>query len=437
MARVSHPKSIKRSCGPAAVRRGLRALVGIFALSNAGGAAMIFGLGTPVTVGLVGAAVDYSLWSRQVRLLQNAADAAAIGATVELSVAAATPSRVQAIADSVVRSQLTRPDEIKDLVVQATLQGSTGVRVILRQPKRVYLSRIISPVQSDLEVGATAAMSGKRKVCVIALDPAKSGAIMLDVAARLTGGDCAIHSNSSDGKGFAAKSSSVVTAPFICSSGGYEGGSGNFSGPRLSDCPPIPDPLLNRPAPYVGPCKAPGTKLVIETSRTLTEGTYCEGIEIKKGAYVTFSPGIYVIKNGTLKVDDNATLYGRNVGIYFTGTNANFDFLSSATINLGAPKDGDMAGILFYGDRNADSTREYKITSDNARMLLGTIYIPQGFLTVNAKSPVADQAAYTAIVARRIELKESPNLVLNSNYAGTDVPVPKGLAPNADIRLVN
>jgi hypothetical protein len=202
----------------------------------------------------------------------------------------------------------------------------------------------------------------------------------------------------------------------------------------MGDCPAQPDPLADRPPPPVGPCTET-QKLVIEADRSLTPGSYCGGIEIKKNARVTLNQGIYVIKDGQLKVDDTATLYGRNVSFYFTGTNANFDFLSSSTVDLGAPKDGPMAGILFYGDRNAPDTREYKITSDNARMLLGTLYIPQGFFTIDAKQPVADKSAYTAIVARRIDLKHSPSLTLNTNYHATDVPVPQGLGPSSQVRL--
>ncbi len=48
---------------------------------------------------------------------------------------------------------------------------------------------------------------------------------------------------------------------------------------------------------------------------------------------------------------------------------------------------------------------------------------------VNANQVVADQSEYTAVVARRIDLSQAPRLVINTNYGGTDVPVPKGLGP--------
>ena len=73
--------------------------------------------------------------------------------------------------------------------------------------------------------------------------------------------------------------------------------------------------------------------------------------------------------------------------------------------------------------------RLYRIVSDNARTMLGTIYLPAGRVVIDASRPVADQSAYTVIVAQQVNLYEGPNLVLNANYAGTSVPVPKGVGP--------
>lgn len=60
-------------------------------------------------------------------------------------------------------------------------------------------------------------------------------------------------------------------------------------------------------------------------------------------------------------------------------------------------------------------------------MLIGTIYIPKGELRVDATSPIADESAYTAIVADKMRLYGGPHLVLNTNYDQTDVPVPAGI----------
>ena len=78
---------------------------------------------------------------------------------------------------------------------------------------------------------------------------------------------------------------------------------------------------------------------------------------------------------------------------------------------------------------------KHRITSDDARVLLGTIYLPVGDLVIDAKKPVVDQSAYTAIIAQHIELNSGPNLILNSNYDATNVPVPEGIRGTRQVVL--
>jgi hypothetical protein len=69
----------------------------------------------------------------------------------------------------------------------------------------------------------------------------------------------------------------------------------------------------------------------------------------------------------------------------------------------------------------------HEINSDNAGMLLGTIYLPNGELRVDANKPIAAESAYTAIVTRKLRLFSGPHLVLNTNYEASSVPVPEGI----------
>ena len=163
-------------------------------------------------------------------------------------------------------------------------------------------------------------------------------------------------------------------------------------------------------------------------------------------------------------MNKGATVNGTDVGSYLTGRRSNLVFEANSTINLSAPKDGPLAGILIFDDPSgakalaippyplpvplvgellgalqpAGPPREHKILSDNARLLLGTIYMPQGRLIIDASKPIADKSAYTVLVVRRIDLHAGPNLVLNSDYSATDVPVPKGVGPYGNnIMLTN
>ena len=62
-------------------------------------------------------------------------------------------------------------------------------------------------------------------------------------------------------------------------------------------------------------------------------------------------------------------------------------------------------------------------------MLLGTVYMPKGRLIIDATRPIADRSAYTVLVVQQLDLYEGPNLVLNTDYRASDVPIPEGVGP--------
>ena len=167
----------------------------------------------------------------------------------------------------------------------------------------------------------------------------------------------------------------------------------------------------------------------------------------------------------------DASLSGTDVSFYFTGNKGGLLFDKKTTVSLTAPTTGVMAGLLMTEERAVSDPvdpalglldavggvlgavtapilgqadvltltppplgqtkpmRIYRIISDNTRTMLGTIYLPAGRLVIDAKKPVADQSAYTVIVAQQVNLYEGPNLYLNANYDLTSVPVPKGVGP--------
>jgi hypothetical protein len=294
---------------------------------------------------------------------------------------------------------------------------------------------------------ATAVLSGVGKVCLIGIDGRLKETLSLKKKAQISAQGCGIYSNSRAPDGLVAEDESTVVAALTCSAGGFkEGRKGVNIQPRpVTDCPAIGDPLSERPAPrYQGGCSIvkevvraakPVAKPVVVTDVgagvDLNPGIYCHGLKIHGGATVRLKPGIYVMR-GPLIVDES-TLMGQNVGFYFEGDRASLLFDYDSSISLSAPATGDMAGLLMFEERrvvNPDSAplgklgsllpplpigspkmREYRIISDDAQTLLGTIYLP------------------TVVIARRIELFEGPNLVLNTNYTGTDIPVPKGVGP--------
>ena len=160
---------------------------------------------------------------------------------------------------------------------------------------------------------------------------------------------------------------------------------------------------------------------------TLSPGVYCNGLKISGSSQVRFDPGVYIITGKNFLVQDKAHLTGDGAGFYLADDETTFEFTKGTTIELSAPTEGAFAGILFFDSRAVSQGRMHRISSNNAKNLIGTFFLPKAKLLIDAEKPIAAEPAFTVIVAESIELLKNPNVVLNANYAQTDVPVPSGL----------
>jgi hypothetical protein len=394
-----------------------------FLRNQSGSAAVVFGLVFPVLIGGAAAAIEFGMLVHRRTQLQNAADAGVLAAARELTLANPNKAGVTGLAKALTLASLNEPGNVK---ISSELVDA-GVEVTIEERYNNFFGKVLGPPLSHIEVKATARLAST-KLCMLALEPDKDKAIQLNASARLTAVECSVFSNSKSRAGIAAADSARVDADLVCSAGGIQG-KGNFVKPPTTDCPPVSDPLANRNPPSAngGGCDFKKTEIK-GVVRTLNPGTYCDGLKITEGAAVTLSPGIYTIRGGKLFVDKNGSLFGEDVSFFLAGKESSFEFQFDSSISLAAPRSGEMAGILIFDDRGGKFDK-HRIYSNDARKLLGTIYLPNGALYIDAKKPIADKSAYTVIVARTVELYDGPDLVLNSNYNQTDVPVPKGVGP--------
>lgn len=425
----------KRLHGKSAVKRGIARA---FAADHGGNVAVIFAIVVPVLLMVVGGGIDYAFALREKALAQKAADAASIAGAKEMSLTDANRNSVPAVVAAVVDAYLaanTPPPQSSSAqtaspyAVTTTISDASAtqmtVAVSLNKTVKSKFGLVSALGDVTIRANSVAVVVGKPNLCLLALDPSAMGTLYLQKNAKIVGQNCGVYSNSTHPNGIKAFQSSMLTATVICSAGGHAGGHGNFQPAPYSDCPQFVDPLSGRPEPSVGGCDA--TNLVVKNQTiTLGPGTYCGGIAISGTAKVTFSPGIYIMSNGPLKVTETAAISGVYTGFFFTGAGAKFSFATGTSVSLTAPKDGTMAGMLFFASRSQTNV-VHEILSDNARQLLGTIYLPTGLLSIDANQPIADQSAYTAIVALQVTANSGPTVTLNTNYDTTDVPVPQGI----------
>jgi Flp pilus assembly protein TadG len=374
---------------------------------------------------VIGGVIDFASLGNQKKNLQDVADGAAIAAAREMMVAKATDKRVQSIADSYVAANY-KGAGAKDKA--AVVEKGRAVQVTLSADPKVYFPGPIGANARRMTASATAEIVGGGNVCMVGLNQNAPSTLNMANSARLTASDCAIYSNSRSSGSLTLHNMARVKANLICVAGGIDGPASAATPKPLEDCPPIEDPLKDHVDPKYGllSCDHLATVIALATVH-LKPGVYCGGITVALNGHAILDPGVYVINNGLLAVTLNGTLEGTNVGFYLTGALSTILFTPNTTIDLTATQTGELAGILFFEDRDTLFATYHHIQSNNARHLVGTMYFPNSKLLIDANNPVADRSEYTVIIAKEFELRDGPELVLNTNYGASPIPLPDGV----------
>ena len=411
----------------------MRGILRRFARERKGNFAIMAGILAVPILAASGGAMDYVIFNNQRTKLQTAAETAALASVLELGLASTREDDVKPIAETYVRSNfredsaisLGSSDDLK-IATDASKPDST-VRVDLEFYWQPIFAHIFNEDIMPIKVSATATLAGVQSICVIALDTVAPQSLFMSAASTLRANKCGIYANSTHKRAIDVVAAASMASAATYSTGGYRGPISSYKPKPVTDSPPIKDPLINRAQPKVGKCKSLGK--LTNGVHVLEPGTYCGGIQTKGKVTLKLKPGVYVIKDGPLSIQGNSTLIGKNVGFYFTGNQAVFNFGVSTQAQLTAPKTGDMAGILFFEDRSAPSDREFIIRSKDAELFEGTVYLPKGKFIIDKASRVGQKSAWTAIIAKRIETKKGPKVVVNANYGASNIPVPSGISP--------
>jgi Flp pilus assembly protein TadG len=405
-----------------------------FAKSTSGNTLIMFAFALPAMLGTAGIAIDFSTFTMKQQALQTAADQAAIAGAKELALASSKDPQIKSAALSYLNEDLKGRDELA--VGYVSVDRPNGkVHVEVSEEWTPFFAHFIGADITPVKARATASLVGSSSICVLTLNASSNKSFHMDKSARLTANGCGVYSDSTDNIGLTVDQSAALSASLVCSAGGVKQ-KGTISPAALTDCPVVADPLSSRAAPSFGSCDFNNFKISSGT-QVLSLGVYCGGLEVSGSAVATLKEGDYIIKDGPLKVSNTASFTGDHVGFYLTGNASLIDFSGTATISLSGSTTPEMSGLLFFEDRATTANHQHKINSTNVKALTGTIYLSRGYLYVSPNAVVAEKSAYTAIIADRLELTEGPELILNSNYTLTDVPVPAGIRSSASVVLSN
>ena len=407
----------------------------LFKRNDRGNMVVMLATAMPVLLTSGGLAMDYATFSMKRSDLQSAADASALAGAKQMALASSTDSAVISTATTLFLSELS--GNAANAVPTVTIDRKKGsVKVAVAEIWTPAFASFIDASVTPIKVTATASLAGETRICILALETTLPLTFEMLHKSHVTAKGCGVYANSTDPAAVSIGNQATVDATVVCSAGGIVGKGSGSSSNFITDCPAIADPLAGRAAPPFKGCNF-SNYVATSGSVTLAPGVYCGGLEISGSATATFSPGNYVIKNGVFKIANNASVTGKNVSFYLTGTAAVLRFVGNASIDFSGAEDGAMAGLLFFEDRNSEPRRTHNINASNAHNLTGTIYLPQGILLVDPAAEVAEDSAYTAIIADQLTVQRGPSLVLNTNYTASNVPVPEGVKTAATVVLSN
>ena len=369
-------------------------------------------------LGFMALAADVGIMLRERRLLQIAADSAAIAGAAELNFGDAS-SAAQAAA-----------------VQNGFTNGSGGATITVNTPPAFgphasvtgYVEVIASKSQSTIFMGLFGRSAMTVTARAVATNGAGSSCMYLlgssgpDIEMTGTGSlnvpDCGIlddsNSNTSaitdSGTGsITAKSIGVVGSP-----GFNNSGTGGISPTPTPGIVAASDPLsfITQPTPSgCTPFSNGGTSAI-----TLQPGCY-SSLSITGTGPVTLSPGLYVL-NGPVILSGTGSITGSGVTLYLTSATGAVTISGTQAINLSAPTTGNYNGILFFEQRG--DTNQLTVSGTGNMNLTGIFYLPSATLALTGTSNATFDAAF--VVSQL--LSSGTGTVTLSNFALTNTSTP-------------
>ena len=310
-------------------------------------------------------------------------------------------------------------------VAVAIAPDGQTVEIVITEPASTAFAGLFLEDPVSIQARAVGGLKAGDPICLLALDSSSSSALHLDSNAHVNAPDCAVHVNSDSSSALRTNSNSGMTASEICVTGDVDDSSNRTISPEPeADCPPKADPLASLVPPTISGCTINSRVVINNGTHTLNPCIYEGGIEIKSNANVTFNPGTYIIKDGSFLLNSNVTIQGEEVSFYLDGNNAVIDFNSNTVVDLSAPTSGEMAGILFFHDRDATGMPVHRINSNsNNKRFEGMLYFPSAKLLVDSNGTVGGLSPCTLMIAKKFEFNSNSVIELSADLDACPVPI--------------
>lgn len=367
-----------------------------------------------------------SLSSERARM-QAAVDAAALAGARELAVAGGAARNASGFAEEFAFNQVT------DLAPRVKMdftagQLDRGFQVSGVGVRGSFFGNLVPPGGFKIEVNAIAEALNQQPLCVLALpeneeDEEEPSGLSARKTSSVQANNCLVHSNGS----MTTEDKGVITAGTIQARRTAIGT--GYTPAANNGALRVADPFKGRKIKIPGACNGPSLPALEVRGihkYSLAPGVHNRTVTIWQNGTITLERGEHYFCEQVV-VRGSGTLQGDNVVMIFDDA-ATFSASESSALSLTGRTTGDWAGFVIVTTR--DNEEDMEISSNFVDKLLGTIYLPNAELIINASGAVAEDSKWSVVVAKDIYLDKNAKLVINTDYAGSGVPVPLGVGDN-------
>ena len=356
--------------------------------------------------------------------MQAAVDAAALAGARELAVAGGAARDASGFAEAFALNQVTdlAPRVSMNFSASQTVNGFQVSGVGLRAS---FFGNLVPPGGFRIEVSAIAESLNQQPLCILAL-PETEVPIGLSAISNsnIQANNCLVHSNGD----MLTRANGTIRAGTIQANGTATGT--GYAPVANNGALKVLDPFRTRSIRRSGVCNTLNPVPLVVTgssSQMLAAAVHTRNIIVSGNATLALQPGEHYFCR-ELRVRGNATLRGDNLVLIFD-EEGTFSAADNSAISLTGRTSGDWAGFVIVATR--DNEEDMEISSSSVDKLLGTIYVPEATLVIDAAGSVAEESKWSVVVAKEIEVDKNARLVINTDYAGSGVPVPAGVGNNA------
>ena len=383
-----------------------------------------------VLIAMLGLSIDAGMLRYQKRLMQNAADAAALAGALELAACGSTANCAAmrtAAQDALTENGFpgstlltncaTSPNTKLTITVNnppCALSSDTNkgnnnyVEVVVSQPVATVFAKILGVNTVLIAARAEATRSAPPCVYFLSQDSIQPS---FSVTNQTIQTSCTFYLGLS--YSFAGNASSTGSSYLVA--GAAANSTGSVTPAATFNAAPLPNPLSDLSAPTPDSCAYVNPMIIGPAN--LQPGTYCGTLTITTNATVTFAPGIYIIL-GSLYVN-GATLTGSDVTFYVSqgnGYSSGNSTIVNVNATLSAPTSGNLQGILYFSDPSLPAGKAGLSFKDwnPATRLDGILYLPGQELS--ASDVTLEGNNYFAVVADYCSMNNT-NFLPSTNYS--------------------